>query len=143
METGAGQIGHGGSFGIELLDVVFAEIAEAELVCLANGGGGKDFGDGEQQDGGGVAVGAAGGAGDALAYYQQSFFQTLHAFRYVPVSTYPQMPFTDKSGVYFSLHFRFFFFQKREKNLPKSGVELGLDFNVKNSFFSSTIVIEV
>ena len=85
METGVGKAGHFGSFGIELLDVVFAEIPQAELVCLANGGGGEDFGDGQQQDRCRVAVGAAGGAGHAIPHGCQSLPEVLHHRWLAPV----------------------------------------------------------
>lgn len=66
VEACAGEILDEGVFGGEFLDVVFAEIAEAELVSVLNDGSGEDFGDGDEGDFGAGAAGAGEGAGEAF-----------------------------------------------------------------------------
>ncbi len=63
--AGAGAIGQFSALLIELLHVVFAEVAQAELVGFANHRGRKFLGDRDQQNIGTLASGARGRAGDA------------------------------------------------------------------------------
>ena len=50
MESRAGQIAHRGIFAFEFLHIVFAELAQAQFVGVANGLRGEHLGDGQQQD---------------------------------------------------------------------------------------------
>ena len=50
MEPSLSQIAHLGSFAIEFLDVVFAEVAHPKSVSLADDGGREHFCDGDQRD---------------------------------------------------------------------------------------------
>ena len=66
------QIGKLRRFAFEFLDVVLAEIAQSQIVGFTNGGGGKYFGDGQQEDSGRIAPRPVGRARDPLAYGLQS-----------------------------------------------------------------------
>lgn len=78
VEAGSGEIGDGGSLGFKFLDIVFAELAQAEIVGLADDGGGEDLGDGEQGDGGGIAARTFGGARDAFADLGEGLVHLLY-----------------------------------------------------------------
>src|SRR5689334_12067625 len=56
-----------GVFVFKLLHVVLAELAQAEIVSVADDGGRENLGHGDQSDAGRVALGRFGCAGDAVA----------------------------------------------------------------------------
>ena len=57
---------------LELLHVVFAEVAQSQIVGLAKGVGGKHFGDGQEENSGRIAPRPAGRTRDPFADCQQS-----------------------------------------------------------------------
>lgn len=65
VEAGAWKLTDERGLGFELLDVVFAELAEAEVVSGEDGGGGEDLGDGEEGDFAAAAAGAGASVRDA------------------------------------------------------------------------------
>ena len=65
VKTGAGEIGDFGVLALEFLDIVLAEVAQAEGVSIADGGGRKFFRYGEERDAARVAARAFGGLPDA------------------------------------------------------------------------------
>ncbi len=67
VEAGAGESGQSRGFVLEFLDVVFAEIAQAEPVSFGDDGGGKFFRDRQEPDVFGAAARAMGGDFDASA----------------------------------------------------------------------------
>lgn len=66
VEAGAVEVADCRSLGLELLNVVFAELAETECVGFEDGIGREDFGDGEERNLGAAAAGAGAGVGDTL-----------------------------------------------------------------------------
>jgi hypothetical protein len=77
VKARARKIAKFGRFAGEFLDVVLTEIAQAQGVGVANRGGGKEFGDGQQRDAGRIAVRARGCGVDARANRRQSLRQSL------------------------------------------------------------------
>lgn len=71
--AGAGETGDFGVLAFKFLDVVLAEVSQAEGVSLMNCGRGELFRHGEERDAGWVAMGAFGGLPDAGPH----LFQTM------------------------------------------------------------------
>ena len=78
VEARAGEVADLRRFAFELLHVVLAELAQAQVVGFPDRGCGKDLGHGQQQNAGGIAPRAVGGARDALADVGQSGIEGVH-----------------------------------------------------------------
>ena len=73
MKFGVFKIGQRGMFALELLHVIFAEHAQAELVGFADDLRGEFFCHGDQRDFVALAAGAVNGGLDALFHLQEAF----------------------------------------------------------------------
>src|SRR5690349_3736751 len=72
MKARAGKIADLGRFRFELLHVIFAELAQAGCVCLADYARWKYLGNRHQRNRGRITAGAGRRAFDAVSYLSQS-----------------------------------------------------------------------
>ena len=86
MKPRPGQSGHQRRFAFELLDVVFAELAQAQGVCFLNGFRREDLGDRKQQNLRRIPPDAPGRTLDARPHRRQSLRQPFHRCFHAPVS---------------------------------------------------------
>jgi len=75
VKTGVAKLADVGRLGFELLDVVLAEVTEAEFIGVTDGARGEDFGHGEETYVRGAAAGTRDGVFDAVVYGGETVLQ--------------------------------------------------------------------